>query len=795
MSLEIGYGDQTLMRWPFSSWRIVETRPPKIRRVMAWDFIRRRPTHIVPIVAGDVQWLNSSVLRVTLRSARHLALTLTLTTIEPWHTVIEVQTEYPDALLEIVWQTPAAESWKGFGEHTHSIHPPARFDSWVEEGPVGLGRWSRWLKFLPFVPFPKGPYASYASVPLWLSSAGYSAWFESTEMIRWHLQSTWRRAQIWSHQTTLHVVAGKDPEQVMTRQFAVLQRPPQPPAWIFAPWNDSVQGQAEAQALSRFLRNKRIPSSAIWIEDWMGSQQNARRFWMRPLTHQPDQSLYPNFPALSHQLHSTGFKMLGYFCPEVTEGTPLYQQALKDHMLVQDASGLPVRIPILGIAHGELDLTHPNAQSWISTHLFEPARQLGFDGWMADFGEYLPVNAIMADKTTGWHTHNRYPLLWQQINRTFWDNARPSGDYTFFVRSAWVGTHRLAPVMWGGDSDTDFEEADGLPTVIPQVLSAQVAGFFYWATDIAGYMTFGLTKPSGRLLYWRWLQLAALLPVMRTHHGTARPRNWHFTKDEETLEVYTRYTRLHTALYPYFHHLAVQATQVGLPLVRPMYMVFPTDPVSWTLDQQFMLGSDLLVIPVTKRSSKQHRLYFPTGSWRCWWTNTIYTGPQWISAAIPDDRLPLYVRLGATLPLMEGVEIADEVMEGIVDSFIPIGQGPGTDLPHALEYLTLYMSCGDDPTTGEWALPSGGTLVWQYQPRAGSLCPMDDSIAMPVYATHLPKGTHSAVKVRLNPGSRCQFAAFEGAVVLSLHGAVTPLTCIVRLWHDKKGDSRDGYSA
>lgn len=502
-TLEIRYGQEPIMCLALNECAHITPGPLSIKHIMAWDIVRMpfAQIHDMNSWTRSGKSTGQEIIYLYHQDTRY-SMSFKLTLINPWHLELEITTSAA-GFLRITWHTPSEELWQGFGEHTHSIRPPAQFDSWVEEGPVGLGWLSGWLKKAPFVPFPKGPYPSYASMPLWLSSAGYSAWFTSFERIRWNLTHTKRQATIWSTMTTLHIITGQTPKDIFSRQFSVLGLPASVPSWALAPWNDSIRGQARATHLAHFLRSHRIPSSAIWIEDWMGSNENRRRFWMRPLKHTVDTELYPHLPQLARTLHEQGFRLLGYFCPEITYGTDLYRQALNDDILVKDSKGEVMAINILGIRHGQIDVTHENAMAWTHRYLLSPALALGFDGWMVDFGEYLPLEAQLADGTSGHISHNRYPLLWQKIHRAFWEQQRPDGNFVFFVRSGWIGSHLLAPVIWGGDSDTDFSEADGLPTVIPEALSAQISGFFYWATDIGGYMTFGLTRPRSRALFLR----------------------------------------------------------------------------------------------------------------------------------------------------------------------------------------------------------------------------------------------------------------------------------------------------
>lgn len=754
--------DQAILRFDINALWASKPGRIRIRRRLAWDFItestRSRVNALIPQMTDKAQ--------VTIPTTDpHTAIVMTLKNLSSWHAEISIQSTNEEMKrVHLGFHTSTTEHWRGFGEHGHTIMPPARFDTWVEEGPVGLGPLSPWLRFTGRVPIPKGPYPSYATLPLWLSSAGYGAWFENSELLRWQIQSTLRTVKTWTNVLTLHVVVGHSPLQVLERQSLVLKRATLPPDWIFGPWNDSVRGQSQAESLASHLRQERIPSSALWIEDWMGSWEDSRRFWMRPLSHKVDTLLYPDLPSLSDDLHRTGFRLLGYFCPEISKGSSLYQSALEQGLLVKDQSGDPIIINVLGIDHGEVDFTHPEAEAWIHQQWFQPAYGQGFDGWMADFGEYLPTNAVLHDGSHGWQRHNLWPLLWQKVNRTFWDQKRPNGDYTFFVRSASLGSQHVAPILWGGDSDTDFDPADGLPTVVPQVLSAQLAGFNYWATDIAGYMTFGLTRPSTKNLYIRWLQLASLLPVMRTHHGTARPRNWHWNRDLQTRSIYTRYARLHTSLFPFWHHLSRLATTRGYPLIRALFLEFPQDPVAWIVDQEFLVGDRLLVAPVIKPQGSRHRVYIPPGRWRYWWSQRIDIGPGWIHLDVPLDQLPLWIRVGYPLPMFEGVPLVSGDPEGIVDSLADIDQGPGVDLRRATRHLTIYLA--GNLESSNIFLPGGGCLELSFNDKLT----FKDCARWPVAhaADHLPQEFGMGWRTKLAPGAEARYhASAQGTLIMT----------------------------
>ncbi len=638
----------------------------------------------------------------------------------------------------------------GFGEYgIGPAHRRGRIVTWAEEGPVGLGAWSRWLRWTGRVPLPRGPYSTYAPAPLWLSSRGHGGWLENSERVEWLVDGDRLHARVWSRHVRLHIVGGRDLKGVLVRQRLCLGRPPAVPAWTFGPWIDAVRGEEEVRRRARLLREAGIPASALWVEDWMGSREDGRRFVMRPLAHETDTRLYPDLPGLARDLHTNGFKLLGYFCPEVAEGTRLYREALDGGHLVADTEGKPVVVEILKNRHGQWDLTREDTRAFVHQRLFAPALADGFDGWMADFGEHLPPSAVLSDGTDGMASHNRYPGLWHATNRSFFDAARPDGDSTFFVRSSSLASPALAPVFWGGDNDTDWDAADGLQTVVAQAISAGLIGHALFATEIAGYMTFGLTKPASRELFWRWTELGALLPVMRTHHGTARPRNWNFERDPETLAHFRRYARLHVLLYPYLASLAREASETGVPPVRPLALEYG-DNIPNDVSQEYLLGPDVLVAPVVTPGATTRQLFAPPGRWRHWWTSETVFGPGPVRVPAPVGDLPLFVREGAVLPLAEGsreeASGGEWVPRGFVDTLA--AESPG-DVGADRERLTLWTP-GRPAGITTILLGGGGRLT-----AAGAEGPAEGASVRVQPARHSEHGPaigRSGTGVRVEPG-------------------------------------------
>jgi alpha-glucosidase (family GH31 glycosyl hydrolase) len=81
-----------------------------------------------------------------------------------------------------------------------------------------------------------------------------------------------------------------------------------------------------------------------------------------------------------------------------------------------------------------------------------------------------------------------------------------------------------------------------------------------------------------------------------------------------------------------------------------MCIEFPSDPTSWSLDRQFMLGSSLIVAPVFEEDGSVE-FYLPEGRWTSFISGEVKEGPRWIKEVHRLDSVPLYVREGTVLPL------------------------------------------------------------------------------------------------------------------------------------------------
>ncbi len=497
-------------------------------------------------------------------------------------------------------------------------------------------------------------HSSYMPLPEFLSNRGYFAVAETDHLSTFSMCG--ERADIARMQVEMpakiDLFYGPAPTDAITRMTAKFGRPRVPPAFAFAPWNDAIFGSANVRRVANELRDNGIPSSVIWTEDWRGGQfvsdlGGAADHYQLKEEWDVDRTLYPDFEALAFELHSQGFKWLVYFNSFVEQQSKAWPETAPNGYLIKGTDGQPEIFADGTFANASMvDLSNPDAVNW-AVGKMQAAIKLGADGWMGDFSEWLPTDANLK-AGSGLDLHESYPLLWQQAQRQALDGVGDGIERLDFVRTGWFGTPQLADVWWPGDQQTDWGQDDGLPTVIPVGLGVSLAGISTYGSDIAGYQD--LNSPtSSKELFFRWAELGAFSPVMRTHHGSYPKLNWSFDKDADTLAHWTRYAKMHIALAPYLRTLAQAAHDTGISILRPLAVQFPSDLPSWPVADEYMLGPGLLVAPVVSQGATSRNVYLPPGSWYPWTQGSkVNGGTLMVNAAMTD--IPIFAPAGAIVP-------------------------------------------------------------------------------------------------------------------------------------------------
>jgi alpha-D-xyloside xylohydrolase len=175
-------------------------------------------------------------------------------------------------------------------------------------------------------------------------------------------------------------------------------------------------------------------------------------------------------------------------------------------------------------------------------------------------------------------------------------------------------------------------------------LSAGLSGEAFWSHDIGGFCG---DKPSPEL-YARWAQLGMFSPLTR-FHGTTPREPWEYGEEAEKIVV--SYAKIRYGLMPYILTAAKESYSTGVPMMRHMALEFPKEPNVHTLDDQFMLGSELLVAPILNNGQRNRFVYLPKGQWTELEDNSkTYEGGRFIEVEAPLNKIPVFVREGAIIP-------------------------------------------------------------------------------------------------------------------------------------------------
>ena len=390
----------------------------------------------------------------------------------------------------------------------------------------------------------------------------------------------------------------------------------------------------------------------VWCQDWSGENRTVmgKQVWWN---WEADALLYPGLKEAIARLRQKGVRFLAYINPYLVKGGRLYELCAGKGYLITRPDGSIYHIKSTTFDAGMLDLTNPEAVRFIQEELiWHNMLELGISGWMADFGEYLPVDCVLHSGDPA-QLHNQWPVLWAKINREAIEKYG-SGDEMFFTRSGYLGIQTYAPILWNGDQHTDFTRDYGLPCVMPASFSLGFSGVTMVHCDVGGFFSFGKLKRDDEL-FIRWMEMGAFSLLMRSHESI---RPWANSQpyDESVLPHTAALTSVHASLAPYIAHCAAQAGQ-GVPALRPDF--WEEDSRAAGRDEYaYYLGDDLFVCPVVRRGERSRMVHLPAGEWVHLWSGVAYHGGSSHVIPAPLGKIPVFYRAGS--PFAETFRAAAE---------------------------------------------------------------------------------------------------------------------------------------
>ena len=304
-----------------------------------------------------------------------------------------------------------------------------------------------------------------------------------------------------------------------------------------------------------------------------------------------------------------------------------------------------------------VDFTSPDAEEWWREQVKRVLRQ-GVEGIKMDDGDgyYLKEDVRLADGRRGgeaaWQLGGLHRISLQRAL----DEVHP-GAGVLFGRSGWIGQHAVGHT-WAADQASDFWS---LRALVVATLSAAASGISNWSHDVGGYLGHRLVERCPPELLVRWLQFGCFTPLMQAHSRFAH-EPWNY--GERMVDTYRGYVLLHEQLVPYVRAAADTAARTGLPIMRPLCLIDPSDPRGWELTDAYGYGPALWVAPVLDDGAREREVQLPRGEWIETWSERRVAGGGEVVAPAPVSQIPVWVRAGAIVVTYP----ADHVAAGLGDT-------------------------------------------------------------------------------------------------------------------------------
>lgn len=558
----------------------------------------------------------------------------------------------PGGGFRLVKHTAPEEHFYGFGQRAGPLEKSLRrMENWTTD---------------PARPHGEGVDPLYIAVPLYQSVQPPRSGEESGLVYGLYLNSTFRSSfdlneagrmvlQAEGGELDYYVFYGPSPAGVSAGIAELLGTMPLPPRWAlgFHQSRWSYGDEKTVRAIAAGFRRRGLPCDCIHLDiDYM---RGYRVFtW--------NQERFPDPARMAADLAAQGFHLTAIVDPgvKVDPEFDVYREGLERGCFVAGPDGEPVKAycwPDLSVWP---DFARPEVRRWwgqlqarlvncgvrgIWNDMNEPATfSRPFSEGGGQVGT-LPEDAVQGppdQRAAHAEVHNLYASGMAQAS---YEGLRELlGDERPFVlcRSGFAGLQRWT-ASWMGDNHAWWSH---LEMALPQLLNMGLSGQPFVGVDVGGF-----NANASPELYARWIQAGMLFPFYRVHSemNTGPHEPWAF--GEEVEEIARCYLRLRYRLLPYLYSLFEQASRTGAPILRPLLYHFPWDEQTYHLHDQVMLGPWLMAAPVYQPGRRHRTVYLPAGEWYDLWTEERLRGPATILAPAPLDRLPLYIRAGAVLPL------------------------------------------------------------------------------------------------------------------------------------------------
>ncbi|HEX8144873.1 MAG TPA: TIM-barrel domain-containing protein [Pyrinomonadaceae bacterium] len=594
----------------------------------------------------------------------------------------------------------------GFDEHFYGLgEKAARLDK-------RRGFFTNWNSDTPGYTEGKDPI--YQTIPFYIGlqrGAAYAIFFDNSYRSYFDFgRSSQERAAFGAEGGEINYYFFRGPEikKILGRYADLTGHMPLPPLWALGNQQSrwSYYPDTMAEEVVRQYRQRDLPLDALHLDiDYM---QGYRVFTFNT-------QRFPSPREFTERLGRQGVKVVTIVDPGVkyqppAQGTANAPAPAHPELLPQDKSyyvfnqGLEKNyfqrrqngdLYIGRVWPGEsvlVDFTLPEARRWWGD-LHRAYTENGVAGiWTdmnepSDFVDQTGKNQLdvvsydEGERSTHAKNRNVFALLMARATYEGLERLEPNKRPYVITRAAYAGYQRYS-TMWTGDTPSTWET---LSVSIPLYQSLGLSGQPFVGGDVGGFIGRG----NGELLA-RAYQISFLAPFCRNHKDISGYDNepWRYGKYYE--DIIRKYLKLRYRLMPFLYTTLEEAHRTGIPVLRPLLLEYQTDESTLNLDDEFMVGGDLLVAPILKPDLTHRLVYLPQGTWYDYWTGKRHAGGTMIRADAPLETVPMYVRGGAIIPMGPEMSYTGErAVDPLSFHLYPDEKGEAS--------VTLYEDDGSSP--------------------------------------------------------------------------------------------------
>ena len=467
-----------------------------------------------------------------------------------------------------------------------------------------------------------------------------------------------------------YVIRGPAVRDVVKRYTELTGRAPLPPLWSlgFQQSRYSYMSAADVRHVASTMRGLRIPADVLWLD--IDYQDRYRPFTTNRRT-------FPDLRALTTDLHRDGFQLVAITDLHVAyapgQNYAPYDSGVAGDHFIKGADGAPYIADVWPGAAVFPEFTRGATRDWWGG-LYREFTSDGIAGFWNDMNEpaifhtatrTMPLDnrheilepGFASRTATHAEIHNVYGMLNSRATFEGLRKLRPDERPFVMTRASFAGGQQYA-ATWTGDNSSTWNH---LKLSISMLLNLGMSGFAYAGADVGGFAG----TPSADLLT-RWIEIAAFTPVFRIHSATGTAPREPWVDGPRHTDIRRRFIEQRYRLLPYLYALADENAHTGAPLMRPVFYEFPEDLESpCERSNAFLLGARLLIAPPADfEAPNEYDVCLPAGAWFDYWSGLpVQPVParagesvQRIRVTPALDRLPVFVRAGAILPLQEIVQ-------------------------------------------------------------------------------------------------------------------------------------------